>query len=402
VTIRLLVLVGCVALVPVLPAQAGDWPQFRGPGGTAVSEETGLPVKWSRTENVRWVADLPGRGVSSPVVAAGRVYVTASSGYRHSRLHVLCFDAANGKKLWERQLASTGPTVCNPRTCMAAPTPVADGRRVFALFATGDLAAFDRDGDLLWYRALVRDYPEVTNQVGMAASPVLAGDTLLLPLENVGDSFALGVDVNTGRNRWKVPRARGINWVTPTLTRINGRSAALFQTDHEVTGYDVRTGEVLWKYEGEGLGSVPSPVVGDGVVIVPGTPSVALRLSEGGKPEELWKSSKLRAAYATPVLYKGRIYGMTGVGVSCLDAASGEELWRLRLGHGFWASPVIADGRLYVAKEDKGVSVVELGDRPKVLANNPMGEEMLATPAVAGGALFLRTDGHLYCVGAKK
>jgi outer membrane protein assembly factor BamB len=287
---------------------------------------------------------------------------------------------------------------------MAAPTPVTDGRRVYALFATGDLAAFDRDGDLLWYRALQRDYPEISNQVGMAASPVLAGDTLLLPLENAGDSFALAVDAKTGRNRWKVPRRRDINWVTPIVTRFRGKTAALFQTSGEITAYDVSEGEVLWSYKGRQLGSVPSPAVVDELGIVPGGPgpSVALRVSEGDIPEVVWKSRKLAAAYASPVAYKGRIYATTGVGVICLDAATGEEIWRERLGTGFSASPVVGDGKLYVAKEGGATSVVQLGDKPKILANNVLKGELLATPAIANGAIYLRTDKHLYCIATKK
>jgi outer membrane protein assembly factor BamB len=384
------------------PAFAGDWPQFRGPDGKAVSDEKGLPIKWSKTENVRWRAELPGRGVSSPVIAAGRIYVTAASAYRERRLHVLCFDAANGKQLWQRQLAATGSTMCHPKTSMAAPTPVTDGRNVYALFATGDLAAFNRDGDLLWYRALLRDYPDISNQVGMAASPVLAGDTLLVPLENAGDSFALGVDVKTGRNRWKAPRRRDINWVTPMVARFHGKTAALFQTAGEITAYDAGSGEILWSYKGNNLGSVPSPALLDDLVIVPGTPSLALRISEGGNPEVVWKSRKLKAAYASPVVHKGRIYAMTDIGVACLDASSGKEIWSERLGNGFSASPIIADGKLYVAKEEGDTSVVELSEEPKIIANNSLKEPLLATPAIADGAIYLRTEKHLYCIAAKK
>jgi outer membrane protein assembly factor BamB len=381
---------------------AGDWPQFRGPGGAAVSEEKGLPVKWSDTENVRWKAELPGGGVSGPVIAGGRVYVTAASAFRQRRLHVLSFDAATGKKLWERQLAATGSTICNPTTSMAAPTPVTDGKAVYALFATGDLAAFGRDGDLLWYRALVRDYPDVTNQVGMAASPVLAGDTLLLPLENAGDSFALGVDVKTGRNRWKAPRRRDINWVTPLVTRFHGRTAALFQTAGDITAYDASNGETLWTYKSGKLGNIPSPAIADDLVIVPGNPSVALRVPEDGKPQVVWKSRKLAAAYASPVAHRGRIYATTQIGVICLDAASGQEIWRERLGSGFWASPIVADGKLYVAKEKGDTSVLQLGDKPKILANNALKERLLATPAISNGAIYLRTEKHLYCIAAKE
>ncbi len=391
-----------ILFVSVSPLWAGDWPQFRGPGGRAVADETGLPDKWSETENVRWKAPLPGRGVSSPVIVGGRVYITASSEYRERRLHVLCFDASTGAKLWERQLASTASTMCHPKTSMAAPTPVADDQHVYALFATGDLAAFSRDGDLLWYRALRRDYPDITNQVGMAASPVLAGTTLLLPLENAGDSFALGVDVKTGRNRWKVPRRRDINWVTPLVIRSQGKTAALFQTAREITAYDVDSGAKLWSYDGDNLGSVPSPLAVNDLIIVPGSPSVAVRPSEGDKPEVVWKSRKLAAAYASPLVYKGRIYAMTGIGVACLDAATGEEIWRERLGHGFSASPVVADGKLYVAKEEGDTSVVQLGDTPKILANNKLEGPLLATPAIANGAIYLRTEKHLYCIAAKK
>jgi outer membrane protein assembly factor BamB len=391
-----------ILLLPIHSALAGDWPQFRGPGGLGVSDEKGLPVKWSTTENVRWKAELPGRGVSSPVIASGRIYVTAASTYRDRRLHILCFDTSDGKKLWERQLAATGSTQCHPKTSMAAPTPVTDGRHVYALFATGDLAAFNRDGDLLWYRAFARDYPEITNQVGMAASPVLAGDTLLLPLENAGDSFALGVDVKTGRNRWKASRRRDINWVTPTIMNFRGKTAALFQTAGEITAYDAANGEIIWSFKSNNLGSVPSPALADDLVIVPGTPSVALRVLSNGNTEVVWKSRKLKAAYASPVVYKDRIYALTDIGVSCLDAASGQEIWRERLGHGFSASPIIADGKLYVAKEEGDTSVVELGDQPKILANNDLKEPLLATPAISNGAIYLRTEKHLYCIAAKK
>src|SRR4051794_3705413 len=133
----------CLSLLLANPVYAADWPQFRGPGGTAVSEETGLPTRWGPQENIRWQVELPGRGLSSPVVSRGNVYVTACTGSLQDRLHVLCFDAATGKKRWERQLQATGNTLCHPKTSTAAATPAADGERVYALFATGDLVCFD-------------------------------------------------------------------------------------------------------------------------------------------------------------------------------------------------------------------------------------------------------------------
>jgi outer membrane protein assembly factor BamB len=341
--------------------------------------------------------------LSSPVIVGGRVYVTASTGYRENRLHVLCFDAADGTKLWERQFAATGSTMCNPKTCMAAPTPVADGKRVFALFATGDLAALSADGDLLWYRALQRDYPDVANQVGMAASPVLYRNVLLLPMENTGDSFAAGLDADTGKNLWRVPRAKDIDWVTPLVVEKDGKAAAVFQTSKDVTALDPLTGKPLWSYAGESFNAVPSPFAGDGLVFAACRQFTALKpTADGATPDVAWTAPKLNSSFTTGIYHKGRVYGLVDVGVNCVNAKDGELVWQQRVRGPFSASPVWADGKLYVAAEDGTFTVIEAGEQPKVLAANAMGETLLATPAVAGGALFLRSDEHLWCVGAKK
>ncbi|HKI38274.1 MAG TPA: PQQ-binding-like beta-propeller repeat protein [Gemmataceae bacterium] len=392
-------------LLPI--ANAGDWPQFRGPGGAGVSDDTGLPTTWDvkAGTNVRWQADLPARGVSCPVVAKGKVYVTCCGGYRQDRLHVLCFDAATGKRLWERQFTATGSTNSHPKTSMAGPTPVTDGERVFALFGTGDVAALDSDGNLLWYRALVRDYPTITNQVGMAASPVLWKDVLLLPLENAGDqSFALALDATTGKNRWKAERKRDINWVTPLLRPLGDGAEVLFQSSNELTAYDVLTGEKRWAYKAAGLGTVPMPVALDGLMLATGGESAALRLpSQNGEPEAVWTTNKLRSGYTTPTCYRKRVYAVNATFLNCVGAEDGKPAGApIRLRGTFWASPVAGDGKIYVANEEGTVFVVKVGDKPELVATNPIGEEVIATPAIADGALFLRTKEHLYCIALKK
>jgi outer membrane protein assembly factor BamB len=389
------------------PALAADWTQFRGPGSTAVSPETGLPVKWSATENVRWKADLPGRGLSCPVIAGGKVYVTACSGYRQTRLHVLCLDEATGARLWERQFTATGPTMCHPATSMAAPTPATDGKNVYALFGTGDLAALDSDGDLLWYRSLNRDYGNLTNQLGLAASPVLAGQTLLLPMENTGRSYAAGIDVKTGQNKWMVERNRNTNWVTPVVIDVGGRIDAAFATPKEITAYDPETGAVRWTHAGIGPSSVASPGQAEGgLVIVPGKELCALRPGvEGTTPEVVWKTGKVAQGYASPVAYQGRVYNIGTVSVECVDVKTGEPAWKEKVrvkGKQFWASPVAADGKLYVVSEEGVTTVIKLGDKPEVLATNAIGETIQATPSVAGGCLYLRSDQHVFCIGGKK
>src|SRR5262245_37026067 len=261
----------------VTPSRGADWTQFRGNNGAGVSDEAGLPVKWSKTENIRWQAELPGRGLSNPVIAGGRVYVTCSSGFQENRLHVLCFQEKTGKKLWERQVWTTGGTGCHPKSCMAAPSPVTDGQAVYALFATADLVCYEADGTLRWYRSLTSDYPTITNQVGMAASPILAKDLLIVPMDNEGDSFLAGIDLKTGKNRWKISRPRGINWVTPALRRSGNEDEILFQAGSELVAYDVSTGKPRWSYSGEDLSTIPSPIVAGSLVLVPGKQTTALR-----------------------------------------------------------------------------------------------------------------------------
>ncbi len=380
-------------------ARADDWPQFRGAGGRGISGESGLPVEWSRDRGIRWKVELPGRGVSSPVVAGGRAYVTSCTGPDQERLHVLCLDARSGRKLWERKFWATGPTQCNRKSCMAAPTPAADASRVFALFATGDLAALDRDGNLLWYRSLCGDYPTIGNNVGMAASPVLHGDLLFVPMENVGDSFAAALDARTGANRWRQPRGRKINWTTPLVVERGGRAEVLFQSADELTAYDSRTGEKLWGLEGK-LATIPSPVEGDGLVFAPGGPSVALR--EGAS--RAWDSDKIGSATASPTFYRGRLYTINSAGVVvCSDPKTGEIISRTRTPGPHSASPVFAEGRMYLVNEKGATTVLDLQSvEPQVLAENVLEDAFMASPAVSGGALYLRSDRWLYCIGDSK
>jgi outer membrane protein assembly factor BamB len=393
-------------LAIAVAGRAGDWPQFRGPGGTGMSDDKNLPVKWDTKDGVRWKAELPGRGVSSPVVADGRVYVTACTGYRNARLHVLCFDAATGKKRWERQFAATGSTTCNPMTCMAAPTPATDGKNVYALFASADLAALNADGDLLWYRSLAAERPNITNQVGMAASLVRHKDLLIVPLENAGDSFVAAVETKTGKDRWKIERPRDITWATPLLAPCGpkGRVDLLLQSPTILSAVDPESGKPRWSYKGEWRESIPSPSTGDGLLFVPGKPLLALKLADDDQtPEFVWKSPPTFASrFASPVLYKGRLYGVVQTGIICLDAKTGTEVWRERADGPFSASPLIADGKLYVVNEKGTAFVFSLGEKPELLSKNVLDDTILATPALANGAIYVRSDSSLYCIGAKK
>jgi len=286
---------------------------------------------------------------------------------------------------------------------MASPTPVTDGKAVYALFATGDLAAIDRDGNLLWYRSLVGDYPKISNQVGMASSPILAGDVLCVPMDNEGDSFAAGIDKKTGKNVWKVKRDRSINWVTPLAFDYGGKAAVLYQNDKGAWAYDAKTGDELWGHKASTT-TIPSPVKGDGVLfLTTGGDVIAVKPSPTEKDAKpLWSAKLLGGEYATPVYHDGRLYGVTAAAVICLDAKKGEELWRLRVDGKFDGSPVIANGHLYATNRKGRTYVVSLAGKGKVVARNEIDDTILATPAIANGCIYLRSDKYLYCVGAEK
>lgn len=393
-----------LAICTATTGWAEDWTGFRGPGGAAVSSEKNLPTKWDGETGIRWKAAIPGKGLSNPIVSAGHVYLTACSGYRENRLHVLCYEEKTGKKLWERRLASTGNTGCHPSTNMAAPTPVTDGKAVYALFATADLVAFDSQGNLLWYRSLTEDFPGIANQVGMASSPLLVGDTLIVSMETDGDSFILGVDPATGKNKWRIDRQRKLNWVSPFAIKENGSDSVVLVSAAGVETIDPATGKSRWSMVAEGS-TIASAVAGDdGVLFVPGKDMMALKpLGEGKTPDILWKSGKFRTMYASPVYYQGKIYFLTDQAIVCADAKTGTEVWRERVAGPFWTTPLIADGKIYMLNEKGLTMVLKLGDKQAIVARNPLPDKELfqSSPAISNGALFVRSDSTLYCIGSK-
>lgn len=385
------------------PLHAEDAPQFRGSGGLGISREKGLPLTWNEKENIRWQAALPGRGLSSPVIAAGRVYVTACTGANQARLHIFCFEEKTGKLLWERQLWATGTTQCHVKTNMAAPTPVTDGQCVYALFATGDLACLTREGNLQWYRSLVGDYPTIGNNVGMAASPILWNDVLIVSLENVGESFAAGVDKHTGINRWRVGRPRGINWVSPLLIPNDGQAEVLLQGPNDLTAYDPASGKKKWAVTDQKFATMPSPTFGGGVIFAPGGKFLAIQPGNSKHaPRVLWQSAKLPANYGSPLFHDGRLYTISFKGIlNCADAATGKALWNLRVDGSFAASPLLADGKIYLVSEEGTTTIIDPQAESKIIATNVLPETFLATPVASNGALFLRSDKHLYCIGQR-
>ncbi len=379
---------------------AEDWPCFRGPvAGT--SKATGLPVSWDgKTGNgVAWKYELPGKGVSSPVIVGNRVYLTAAVGYLEKRLVVLALDANSGKLLWKRQLAATGPTACHPTTSMAGPTPVADGQGVYALFATGDMVSFTPEGDQRWYRSLVTDHPTVGNQVGMASSLALSGGLVIVQMENIGESFITGIDPGTGIEKWRVPRESSSTWNSPLAVQVAGKDRVLVQNARGLVLFDPANGREIWSHKGQ-MVPIATPAIMDGQVFACGTPFVSMTLAENpGKVS--WESSKMGSRHASPLAVDGKVYGVVQVGLNCLDAKTGKEIWQQRLKGPISASPLGADGRLYLFAEDgTGYVMKQGGEKPQLLATNTLGETVSATPAIHGSRIVVRADKHLWCLSA--
>ena len=387
-------------------AGAGDWPQFRGPNGSGVSDETGVPTSWGPDENVRWKVDLPGRSVASPVVFGKKVFISAASGPKMDRLHALCLDADTGKTLWHRQFAATGSTACHPKSSMAAPTPCVNADGVYFLFATADLAAFDHDGNLRWYRSLVTDYPDISNQIGMAASPILWKDFLIVPMDTVGESFLAAVDTKYGKNVWRTERPKEVNWVTPTLRVIGDKAEVIFSSPVETRAYDAATGKKTWSVAARGP-SVPTAVLHGDQVVMPVAGGLSLLKPDGDGMSEVWKSPKLATGYTSPLIYQDRVYGIGRAGtLISADLKTGRDVWSERIGKGkgqFWASPIAADGMVFTF-DDAGICTVIKagGESAKVVGTNDLKAELMGTPAIANKALYIPTSNGLYCISGKK
>jgi outer membrane protein assembly factor BamB len=381
-----------------------DWPQFRGPASRGVADDARPPLTWSEKENTAWKAELPGRGPSSPIVVSDRVFVTCSSGVRQDRLHVLCFEGKSGKQLWHRQFWATGRTLTHPSSAVAAPTPASDGQRVFAFYSSNDLICLDLDGNLQWYRGLAHDYPKAGNDVGMASSPVVIGETVVVQIESQGDSFAAGINTATGETRWRVDRGQRSNWTSPVVLPAQGKrpAAVLLQAPDGLTAVDARTGDELWSHKAACEG-VPSSVATGDRIYLPSNGITALSVSDQSAAYELaWDSNKLGPGSASPVVDDDHIYTVNRAGViTCASTEDGVILWQLRVKGPFWGTPALAGGHMYLINQDGLGQVVKLGDKGELVGESPLGETIQASPAVAGGALYVRSDKHLWKIAAE-
>ena len=388
-----------LTLVSSICAIGADWPGFRGVGGNSVATDASPPTE-VRKQQVAWKMELPGRGPSSPIVVDGKVFVTCSGGTKQDRLYVVSFDAESGEELWRRQMWATGRTASHPSSANAAPTPVSDGEAVYAFFSSNDLACYELDGTLRWYRGLAFDYPKAGNDVGMAASPIVVGDVVIVQIENQGDSFAAAIDRATGKTVWRIARDPVANWSSPVpLTKVgeDSPSAVLLQSPSGLTAVDATSGSVLWKND-KACDGISSAISQPGRVYFASSEGVSALDTTKSKPTSIWNANRLRPGAASAILDGNLIYAINRSGVlSCANAADGKGLWQQRLKGSFWGTPAIADGHLYAVSQEGDLQIVRLGeDMAEVVSEFSLGETVQGSPAIAGNAIFVRSDKHLW------
>ncbi|MCG8648774.1 MAG: PQQ-like beta-propeller repeat protein, partial [Pirellulales bacterium] len=340
-----------IAAEPAGGLGSSAWLGFRGDGTSAAESSAPAALVLGEQGNLAWKLAMPGRSVAGPIVIGDLVVSTSSSGLDGEVLHISGVDLKTGELRWEQTFRATGRPFCHPTSANAAPSPASDGQRIFAFFSSNDLICLSTKGELLWYRGLAQDYPKAGNDIGMASSPVVADGAVIVQVEAQGDSFALAVDAETGKNLWRIDRPKNSNWSSPVaIRRPDDSTEVVLQSRADVIAVEPRTGRQRWSTE-EGGAVVSSPTAAQGILLLPSDELVALNFGESATaPEVVWRNNKLSPRNASVVATDRRIYSLKGSVLVAANLADGEQVWQKRLSGlgGTWATPVIAGGKLYV------------------------------------------------------
>ena len=439
------------ALAAPAPAQedtgGGNWPSFRGSFAAGTADRLALPEGWDVESGVgvRFKTAIPGLAHSSPIVWRDRLFLTtavsstggasfkpglygsgdASEDRSVHEWRILCIDSSSGEILWN-QVATEGKPKDkrHVKATYANSTPATDGEHVVAMFGSEGLFAYTIRGEFLWKRDLGRmdvgAYDIPSYEWGTASSPIIYEDKVIVQCDQQEGSFILAADVKTGEILWRTARDELPSWGTPTICRNDGRAELVTNGSNFIRGYDPDTGKELWRLGGSSKITAPTPICAEGLIIVasgrhPERPVFAIRPGAQGdisldpgatsSPAVAWSLTKRGGYMPTPLAYRGRLYVLNNGGqLGCYDLQEGAEHYYERVphrAHGFSASPVAAGGKIYLPGEDGLVFVLEAGDEMKLLSTHTVGEPLMATPAIAGGTLFLRGDKHLFAIGKK-
>jgi outer membrane protein assembly factor BamB len=389
-------------LVSSLP---DDWPQFRGPSGQGHSDERGLPVTWSETTNVRWKVAVPGRGWSSPSIQGDRIWLTTATEEGKS-LRALSIDRDSGAILQNVEIVRPPERAqIHSKNSFASPTPVVEGDRVYLHFGALGTACITRSGAVLWKTRLEYD----NGQHGPGGSPVLYDNLLIVSCDGNDRQFVAALDKLTGKVRWKKSREGYQAYTTPLIVRLPNGDQVISPGAFRAIAYEPATGKEIWHVTyGQGFSNVPRPVYGNGLVFICtgfNEPSLlAVRPDGRGDVTRggiVWSLKRGVPLTPSPLMVGDELYLISDNGIAtCLDARTGTEHWRARIGGNHSASPVYADGRIYFLSEDGESVVIAAGKTFKPVAKNQLDGETLASMAISGGSIFVRSRTHLYRLGA--
>lgn len=410
-------------LAPVAAPKTGDWPAWRGPAGNGSALKGEYPTRWT-PEDAAWKVELPGTGVSTPIVWQNRIYLTTPAEGQDA---VLALDK-DGKQLWLVKLGAESPARHRTLGSSCNASPVTDGKSIFARFRSGRVAALDLDGKVRWQLDLVERFGPEELYWDQGSSPMLAGDLVIISRMHHGESFVAAFDKLTGKQRWlqkrnyQVPAENDNGYSTPVLFDYKGKPAILLWGADHLTAHSLADGSLLWECGGfnprgtVNWPAIATPVLHQGMAIVPvgrdDRPGQArlhgIRLDGIGdvtQTHRAWQRDDVGVFCSTPVEYKGRIFLLRHRGgVVCIDPATGKTVWENafpRASSSFYSSPVIANGILYAAREDGTVFAARVEDQFELLSENAMGERTVASPVPASNSLLIRSDKHLFCIPAK-
>ncbi len=386
-----------------------DWPRWRGPLANGIGSDAKLPIRWSKTKNVRWSQELPGWGTSSPVVYGDRVWITSQTVQDGKKsLLTLCFQRDDGRELWRHDFGFGANQNAHEKSNLAVNTPAVTADAVYVAFGNADVARYTHSGELVWTSRYIPQFGDPKMAWGYSISPLVLHDSILFPWDHhTGPCFLIGLDPDTGKIAWKENRPIGTAHATPLLIEHHGQQELLVPGKNRLTAFDAQTHAELWKYgEGEGPFNgeiISSPVTGDGLVFLQlwrQSPIHAIRLRGNRQPpERVWVSEKQGGVEPSLLYYQGLLYVLMDNGMLvCFDGQTGREHYRERLGGNCNSSPVASGGRIYASNNDGETFVVKAGPKFELLATNELGERITASPAITGQRLIYRTDSHLYCI----
>ena len=406
---------------------AENWPGWRGQSGDGISTETGIPTRWSGTENIAWKVTIPGNGHSSPVVWGNRVFLTSCLPEKEQRI-LLCLDRNTGKTLWKDVVLNSPLETIHPLNSRASGTPATDGQHVFVAFMMADdrkipapnvgaprlitpgsliSAAYDMEGKQKW-KINVGNF---VSAHGFNTCPVLFEDLVILNGDHDGDAYLVALDRKTGKERWRTQRENNTrSYVTPIIREIDERTQMILSGSLCVASYNPRNGKRHWIINGPTEQFVASVVYnGEYVFVTSGYPErhiVAIRPDGSGNVTDThvaWRTNRGAAYVPSPIIVGPYLLVVADSGIaSCFDARTGKRHWMERLPGGHSPSTVSADGLVYFTSDRGVTTIVRPGKTFNLIAQNELGEQISASPAISQGQFFLRTHQHLYCIGAKK